>query len=185
MLFRSWVDAAYLAERILTVDELKAYVDAAVPDPGYIYDRSDDPPYVYSGSEDTFFGCARCHPEVAAERLRWLLARRLVRVGRYEEALAYAPMRHHEKFEGLWQAVAAGETIDIARRMRVDGLEVAGTELDPDFAIYGGSYALAYGADRMARTDALAPTGRGSSRGSAPAGTSPARRPAPASGSGG
>lgn len=154
---RYWMDAAYVAERVLTVDELQAYVDARVPALAAPPPAGLDPDYVYTGSEE-FWGCGEtCSPELSADRLRWLLARRLVRAGRPDEAVRYAPERHRARFEGYRDAVAAGAEIDAARRMRLDGMEIAGTELDPDYTIFGGNYELAYGPDRMARTDALAP----------------------------
>lgn len=154
---RYWVDAAYVAERVLTLDELVAYVDAHVP-ARPVPTRAGELEYPWVDGSEEFWGCAAtCAPELTADRLRWLLARRLVRAGRLDEAVRYAPERHRARFEGYRDAVAAGADIDAARRMRVEGLEIAGTELDPDYAIFGGNYELAYGPERMARTDALAP----------------------------
>jgi hypothetical protein len=88
-----WGDVAYLAERVLTVDELKTFVDthtdtqvqpvvslANLPAPfGYNSEGAE----TQSGSDNG---------PATIEKLRDLLARRLVRAGRYQEALNYAPV---------------------------------------------------------------------------------------------
>ena len=81
-----WGDVAYIAERVLTVDELKTFVDTHK-------DTQMRPPnslenLPVSGGGDWFFAGEDKDP---ADHLRSLLARRLVRAGRYQEALAYVP----------------------------------------------------------------------------------------------
>ena len=62
---RLWDDAAFVAERVLTADELKAFVDRQpLPQPKANQNEGDDP----------------------VVRLRYLLGRRLVREDRYKEA---------------------------------------------------------------------------------------------------
>src|SRR5713226_5596215 len=76
-----WGDVAYIAERVLTTDEIKHFVDAHVPAPL--------PPQPESGVATVeYYWPFQADPAV---RLRDLLARRLVRDGRYKEALAYFP----------------------------------------------------------------------------------------------
>ncbi|MFV8750554.1 hypothetical protein ACNOYE_08370 [Nannocystaceae bacterium ST9] len=120
----SWVDAAYVAEQILTIDELREFVDA-------LPDELDD-------------------HEV---ELRWLLARRLARADRWTDALAYYPdelrgeaererddlelthdvrMSAAERAELLWRS---------GKRMRELGMELTGTELEPDWHYYAGDFA--------------------------------------------
>lgn len=134
----SWVDAAYVAEQVLELDELRAFVDAL--------------------------------PEAAPYRveLRWLLARRLARADRWADALPYYPsspsspsspnspsepneLRHEaermrdelalagrpalaesKRAELLWRA---------GKRMRELGMELTGTELEPDWFYYAGDFA--------------------------------------------
>jgi hypothetical protein len=67
-----WFDAATVAERVLTVDELKHYVDTQVPAPPLTQQDRDN--YV---------------PLPVAAKLRNLLGRRLLREARYDEAPAY------------------------------------------------------------------------------------------------
>jgi tetratricopeptide (TPR) repeat protein len=92
-----WGDVAYIAERVLTVDELKTFVDthndtqaqpeislANLPEPVGVYASdygSNDVPNPFG------FGDGRG----PTAHLRDLLARRLVRAGRYQEALKYFP----------------------------------------------------------------------------------------------
>jgi hypothetical protein len=71
-----WGDVAYITERVLTVDELKAFVDALPAA------REATP------STDDGFWSSSFSP---VANLRALLARRLVRDGRLGEALAYFP----------------------------------------------------------------------------------------------
>jgi hypothetical protein len=83
-------DMAYVAERVLTVAELKTYVDAHVaaspmpPPPSGI-------PVVGSTPDQAFESWRWQHSWLAADGLRELLARRLVREGRIDEALPYFP----------------------------------------------------------------------------------------------
>ncbi|MFL9923178.1 hypothetical protein PQR62_02790 [Herbaspirillum lusitanum] len=84
-------DLAYIAERVLTSDELKAYVDAHVP----ATPLPPAPPAaaLAAGStpDQAYYGWSAQHPKRLADRLRQLLARRLVREARIDEALPYFP----------------------------------------------------------------------------------------------
>jgi hypothetical protein len=114
-----WGDAAFVGDCVFTVDELKNYVD----------DRS---------------------PEDA--RMRWMLARRLVREDRYTEARAYFPEREQGVLD---RYVAALNNADNAKHTkaerarayfsaawiaRYDGMEIMGTEVEPDGFVSGGSF---------------------------------------------
>ena len=68
-----WFDAATVAERVLTLDELKQYVDTQVP----------APPPLSQQDRDNYV------PLSVAANLRNLLGRRLLREERYDEAPAY------------------------------------------------------------------------------------------------
>ncbi|HLX06179.1 MAG TPA: hypothetical protein VKR28_11615 [Candidatus Binatus sp.] len=88
-----WGDVAYIAERVLTVDELKTFVDThkdtrlnsfvSLIDLATPSANSDDPTQPNRWNLEGGSG--------PADQLRGLLARRLVRAGRYREALNYAP----------------------------------------------------------------------------------------------
>lgn len=148
-------DAAYVAERVLTVDELKQFVDARAPE-------SPVPPK--DKQADSYY---RALP--LADNLRWLLARRLMREGRYDEAFAYfpkdddpriqvtdddgkaQPANLRSKARAYADAVHDGQHAwtDIGKAQalykasviaREDGMEILGYEQDPDFNDNGGSY---------------------------------------------
>jgi tetratricopeptide (TPR) repeat protein len=140
-----WGDVAYIAERVLTVDELKAFVDAHVPEPP---ERS---------ASDEMAG--------SPVRLRALLARRLVREGRYAAAIAYFPKaggsaadtpdprqivadyaKARAEADGKGskpeRARAAWDAAVIARE---SGLDIMGTEVAPDYAVTDANFNFGVG----------------------------------------
>lgn len=170
-----WNDAAYVAERVLTVDELKHYVDQHVPASA----MPATPPGFLQFDYQRFYEWAVKHPIPDGDRLRLLLARRLMREGRMDQALAYfpsdadarfadltddaagvwrvRPSSRHQKVEeyiaalhkagNAWGRTARAEAwFTAARLARRNGLEIMGYEQDPDFAVYDGNYT--YGAGR-------------------------------------
>jgi hypothetical protein len=88
-----WGDIAYIAERVLTLDELKTFVDTHKDiqfHPAVSVDSQSTP----STNPDEETASEPSDSEKGpgpADQLRDLLARRLVRAGRYQEALNYAP----------------------------------------------------------------------------------------------
>lgn len=139
----SWPDLAYVAERVLSVDELQRFVAAHPP----------------SGDE-------HCKPELEnlgldndvgegagmSLRLRLLLARRLLRVGRTAEAQEHfrgtqweGPARKYA--EALQQSAQARDAVTQAEALysaallaRGLGLELLGTEVAPDWGWVDGNY---------------------------------------------
>jgi hypothetical protein len=115
-----WPDLAYVAERLVRVEELGAYLESP------------------AGKQIS---------EVKRGNLTALYARRLAREGRWEEALSHYPPElraHAERFvaenkrggpDGLYQA---------ARILREHGMELSGTELAPDWAIFGGEFSMGF-----------------------------------------
>jgi hypothetical protein len=144
----AWTDAAYVAERVLTVDELKAYVDRRHPEPAA---RPEDAAPSMSG------------------RVRYLLARRLTRGGRWKEARPYYPPAFRPVLDQYIEGVRAG--CDEAKPASVraaafwqaaqvahdQGMELMGTELSPDYLIYDGRYQYPP-LNRSAGTKVIAPT---------------------------
>jgi hypothetical protein len=150
-----WGDVAYVAERILTVDELKALVDAGLPP---LAKPPSDP-----GENDLVFAA---NP---VESLRALLARRLVREGRTQEALAYfsksvpadqppdtpsAAADAQAYLNALeaarptwfWRNVSRAEALfTVAMLSRKRGMELMGTEGPPDFAALDGQFSYGVG----------------------------------------
>ncbi len=151
-----WEDCAYVAEQVLTADELIQATRELTSSPPPVRD------------ERTVL-----HDLRAA--LRGLLARRLAREGRHEDALGFFPAEtgaayaSHmadvrvgfdaarpaaERAEALWRA---------ARALRARGMEWIGTELEPDWGTWGGAYetlptAKARGGVPRWEGGALAPT---------------------------
>ena len=133
-----WFDAATVAERVLTVDELKHYVDTQVP----------APPALTQQDRDNYV------PLSVAAKLRNLLGRRLLREGRYDEAPGYfdnADLQAKAKWYGelrhdaeskWWPTKRAFAYYHAATVARFDGMELLGYEMSPDYATFGGNYSL-------------------------------------------
>ena len=133
-----WYDAAAVAERVLTVDELKQYVDAQVP----------APPALSQEDRDNYV------PLPVAASLRNLLGRRLLREGRFDEAPAYfdnpdlqnkarAYGQLRQDAESKWWPTRRAEAYFQASWMaRKWGMELLGYEMAPDYASLGGNYSL-------------------------------------------
>lgn len=136
-----WIDAAYVAERVLTVDELKNYVDHNWPAAALKNEIQFDNPYEY-----------RHGPIQVRLDIRYLLARRLARENRYAEARDYFPAEWRQPFDVFAAKIQAGQdeklpgqqraisTHAAARMMRTNGMELVGTELQPDWFVEGGNY---------------------------------------------
>jgi hypothetical protein len=140
-----WLDAAYVAERVLTTEELKNYVDRnwpAITGKDETEIKSDFP------SEPPF---------KPREEIRWLLARRMARETGGDEARNYFPANYSGDYEilnvelqagrdeNLPPAVRAKNLFAAAVMTRTNGMELFGTELEPDWAITGGDYDLGSG----------------------------------------
>ena len=123
LLARNWIDVAFVAERCMTVEELMKFM--------------------YAG---------RAEPR-DKEMLRSLLMRRLVRCGRIQDAILWAPKELKplcQEFSAL-SSVAHDPNADadaravaffnLSRLVLTRGMELMGTELRPDVAIYDGDYA--------------------------------------------
>jgi hypothetical protein len=140
-----WGDVAYIAERVLTTEELKRFVDTRLP----AAPAPPTPPQV----EDETWWLAR-HP---AEQLRDLLARRLVRDGRYRDALHYfAPAADgepdpragvrayadalHDAATDLFPIDRARGWYRAAKLAREQGMAMMGTEGAPDFHAIDGAF---------------------------------------------
>jgi hypothetical protein len=125
-----WEDAAFVAERVLTTNELKQYVDAMPP--------TEPPKY----GED--------YPA----KLRYLLGRRMVREDRYAEAGSYLGSPDDKILEKYVKALknAANEKLSKTERAhswftaawlaRYDGIGLMGTEVAPDSYAQGGDFEI-------------------------------------------
>ena len=125
-----WNDAAFVAERVLTTNELKQYVDALPKTP---------PP---KEGEDY------------NAKLRYLLGRRLVREHRYGEAGPYLSPPYDKVLEKYVKALKDGGNEKLSKTERAhawftaawlaryDGLELMGTEVAPDAFVDSGEFEL-------------------------------------------
>jgi hypothetical protein len=125
-----WEDAAFVAERVLTTNELKQYVDAL---------PKTEPP---KEGEDY------------NKKLRYLLGRRLVREDRYDDAKQYLPAPYDKVLEKYVKALKDGANEKLSKTERAqawftaawlaryDGMELMGTEGAPDAFAEGGSFEI-------------------------------------------
>lgn len=143
-------DVSYLAERVLTVDELKSFVDARVP-----ATPAPAPAKAGSAEPSSYWGGAPL-----ADNLRWLLARRLMRAGRYDEAQTYFPVSGDPRFgkedlrakareyakavrdaDHAWTDIGKAEArYTAAVIQREQGMELFGYEQGPDYLSEGGDF---------------------------------------------
>ncbi|WP_405122612.1 hypothetical protein ACI514_25570 [Pseudomonas sp. M20] len=133
-----WFDAASVAERVLTVDELKKYVDDNVP----------APPALTQQERDNYV------PLPVAASLRNLLGRRLLREGHYADAVAYfdnPDLQNKARLYGeqrlkadasWWPTKRASALYNAAWTAREWGMDILGYEMAPDYATFGGNYSL-------------------------------------------
>lgn len=136
-----WRDAAYVAEKVLTVEELKAYVDGSWP--------AVSPPQELA--EEEKYGVDEASPPFLRKKIRYLLARRLTREIHGDEAREYYPEEWLTSFDALsralrtgWDESAAAELraqslFDAAFIARTNGMELLGTEVEPDWHICNGA----------------------------------------------
>lgn len=148
-----WMDAAYICDRVLTIDEFKRYVDEHASDPDL----------------STPIGAELSRADV----IRYTLARRLARVGRLAEAAAYYPPSLQDAARKLASALEAGKANEppevsqgywdwflgrkplvvvdrrraeqlfaAAKLTREQGMELLGTETAPDWHIFEGMFEL-------------------------------------------
>lgn len=140
-----WLDAAYVAERVLTVDELKRLVDRKY--------RSAARPAAPAG-DCACDGGAYVSPDEVPERMRHVLARRLLRAGRGDEAKTYYPAALRPILDEYLDSIDAGRDEErsaqgrakrlwkAAKIARHQGLELLGTEVEPDWAALGGDFEM-------------------------------------------
>jgi len=130
-----WQDTAYIAERVLTLDELISFTAlhpvTAVPEKAQWH----------------YFG------DTAVEvLLHHLTARRLMRAGEYQQAQAYFVdpelkqlakryQEHAEKAASSWTDNAKAKALfEQAKLAREHGLELLGFELAPDYQVFYGQF---------------------------------------------
>lgn len=125
----SWPDCAYVLERLLTVDDSVAWV------------QNMGLPKVQT------MGYKILNP-------RDLVARRLMRAGRFEEAMKFFGKENLKAAQKYVMSLKKAEDVMLdatlrarhtwtaARVMRDQGMEIFGTELSPDYTWFGGRFQL-------------------------------------------
>jgi len=140
-----WQDAAYVAERVLTVAELRALVDRHFPAPLAARYSSSYPRGSYTAADE---------PAAAyrAARLRTLLARRLAREGNLGAAAPYFPPRSRRNLARYAGALRQGRDPHRSASARAEalfraaclqrqlGLTLFASENEPDWASELGSF---------------------------------------------
>ncbi len=142
-----WQDAAYVAERVMTLDELTSFVaSASMPPPPA------KSPAGTSAGEWPRRGYA-WRPDSLNAQLQHLLGRRLARAGMVEEAEPHFPEKWRATVRAYGADVRTGFNAELpaaeraaafwraAQIAREHGLDLLGTELEPDWFIWGGQYA--------------------------------------------
>jgi len=126
-----WADAAYVAERVLTTEELKTYLDREWGD---------------SAEGDT----SEDKSKSVRPYIRHLLARRLVRG--FLPARAYFPADLQPTYDELMTNLKRGESESLppterasgwfegAKLLKKHGLELIGTEMEPDWHLTDGAF---------------------------------------------
>jgi hypothetical protein len=149
-----WRDAAYIAERLLSVEELLSLSRAGrLPElkPMFVPDK--EPPRRLSISAVTAKYAQWERPQ-GLEPFTYLVARRLAREGYYKDAMRLLPADlsavlnrymtelHRGRKTSLPQADRAEALWTAAQIERRLGMELFGYETGPDHALYGGSFEL-------------------------------------------
>lgn len=140
-----WQDTADIAERVLTLDELKQYVDQKIDAPSekILADRNQD-----GNIDDT----DQYYPLPNSQKMRELLGRRMLRDGRYTGVITYFRPELRAAAEQYIEARQAAESrwqlpISRAKHLytaailaRTQGLELLGYENSPDYAVWAGGF---------------------------------------------
>ena len=135
------LDAAYVAERVLSVDELESYVKQVANDAELNQRDRGDTRREIGGFSKT-------------DWLRYLLARRLARLKQWDRARPYYPERWRQTLDAFRGHLALGGNENLPDRRRAEhlfraaklarhkGMELMGTEFEPDWSSWGGNYQL-------------------------------------------
>jgi len=135
---------------------LKRYVDARYPRQRNAapLSRPEQQEEDEQDESEQEYGFGTPGPLGPASAMRRVLARRLAREKRYDEARAYYPDRWREVFDNYLTALRAGHDtskskehraeslMEAAAIARWDGIDLLGTELEPDWSSLEGSFEI-------------------------------------------
>ena len=143
-------DLSYLAERVLSTPELVSFVDRQTKPQTLMNTAAEGeaPEYSFPYDEQSY----QALPGVEQHTLRSILARRLMREGAYQQALPYFNDPNYQAaakeygqartLAGSGSGIAKAQALYTAAKLaRLQGIDILGYELAPDYATYGGSYA--------------------------------------------
>jgi hypothetical protein len=154
-----WWDAAFVSEHVLTSAELKEYVDRNWPE--------EQQGYGPDGKLQQLEWGAPVANAVRSGRIRYLLARRLAREEQWAAAGAYYPPFWRSYAETYADAVRTGRDRKntaltraaalwkAARIARYEGMDLLGTEIEPDWFAEDGQYEPTRMADSRVKAKAL------------------------------
>ncbi len=146
----SAVDAGYVAERVLGLDELKSFVDRAWPD-RVLTEEERQPLGDTADCRDRVRHEALVKEDGVRSMIRSLLARRLVRASRGAEARPYVAPDLLGDYDAMMAGLRTGEDESLlkeqrargwwsaAQIMRTNGIVLVATEVEPDWAAVGGN----------------------------------------------
>jgi hypothetical protein len=161
---KRWPDIAYIAERLLTTEELRTFVDgipaetAQTAQPADIQGLTENQLAARYGYRTTGMSSGDLEALDAPQQLRNLLARRLMREGRHKAALSYFAVSNRQIIDRARDyatalrlarhtqiRIAKANTLFKAGALaRKHGLEILGYELAPDFHYTRGNYVSDY-----------------------------------------
>ena len=128
-------DAAYMAERVLTTKELEGYLRTHAGE-DFLSSNTDE---VYGSGTQTI-----------QRRLSYLLARRYARAQQWDKAMEHLPEKYRPTLEDYFASLKAGRVKGAPKRARAEalyragiiareyGMELMGTENEPDWQQYDG-----------------------------------------------
>ena len=161
---KRWPDIAYIAERLLTTEELRAFVDgipaetAQAAPPADIQGLTETQLAVRYGYRSTGISTSDLEALAAPDQLRNLLARRLMREGKHTIALKYfvatdcpaaGPAKEYaaalraSKY-AINPTTKAEALFKAGKLSRMHGMDFLGYELAPDFHYAKGNYVSDY-----------------------------------------
>lgn len=143
-----WTDAAWIGERVLTIEELRSWVQRH-PVPAA---KAPDLAAQVTGSAAAP-GPAPAAADADSQKVRELLGHRLMRLGKFAEALPLLSDADRAAGKTYADALKTGDDTKLpaparalaiwqaATTAREKGMEIMGTEVDPDWRMHEGSYA--------------------------------------------
>lgn len=147
-----WIDAAYIAERLLSVEELLTLSRAGkLP----LLEKPPQPqPPGDAAAEEGFYPSLHWNLPAGMKPFTYLVARRLIREGYYKDAARLLPDDLAKAAERYAEATRRGKNTRLSKEQRAEalwtaaqierrlGMELFGFETAPDYSFCGGAFEL-------------------------------------------